>query len=157
MTRVLFVCMGNICRSPMAEGAFRQHAAAAGLPLDRPGGIITDSAGTSAFHVGSPPDPRAIRAAAARGIDISMQRARRAVPEDFARFDHIVAMDRDNLAILERMAGADPTRLSLLLSHAPAIRLDEVPDPYYGGDAGFDRCLDLIETATRALFEAIRA
>ncbi len=155
MVRVLFVCMGNICRSPMAEGAFRRLAAEAGL-LDRANGIATDSAGTSRYHVGEPPDPRAMRAARARGIDISGQRARQVQAGDFGNFDYLIAMDRDNLAHLERLAPeAHGARLALFLSYAPEVGLDEVPDPYFGGAGGFEGCLDLIEAAARGLFDHV--
>ena len=155
MVRVLFVCMGNICRSPMAEGAFRRLAAEAGL-LGHAGGIATDSAGTSRYHVGDPPDPRAVQAARARGIDISGQRARQVRVEDFADFDYLIAMDRDNLAHLERLAPAPSDAVvQLFLSYAPGVGLDEVPDPYFGGAGGFEGCLDLIEAAARGLFDHI--
>ncbi|MFQ5347723.1 MAG: low molecular weight protein-tyrosine-phosphatase [Rhodothalassiaceae bacterium] len=157
MVRVLFVCMGNICRSPMAEGAFRHLAAAAGL-LDREDGMMTDSAGTSRHHVGEPPDPRAVRAARARGYDIAHQRARQVAVADFDRFDYLIAMDRDNLAHLERLAPADSAaRLGLFLSYAAGVGLDEVPDPYFGGEGGFEGCLGLIEAAAHGLFAHILA
>lgn len=149
--RVLFVCMGNICRSPLAEGVFRHLAEEAGL-LGESSGLEADSAGTTGFHVGETPDSRAVAAAWARGLDISGQRARQVERADFERFDYVIALDRDNLARLERLA---PTggeeRLSLLMSHAPKPTLDEVPDPYYGGPEGFERCLDLIEAGAKGL------
>ncbi|GAB4576158.1 MAG: low molecular weight protein-tyrosine-phosphatase [Rhodothalassiaceae bacterium] len=150
MTRILFVCMGNICRSPMAEGICRHLAQESGL------GIEADSAGTGGWHVGAPPDPRAVRAARAHGIDISDLRARQFSAEDCQDFDHIVAMDRDNLAHVERLhvATGGRARLSLLLDHA-AIPIDEVPDPYSGDEAGFQRCFDLIWRGVEGLMAAI--
>lgn len=150
MVRVLFVCMGNICRSPMAEGVFRRLAEAAGLPIE------TDSAGTSGHHVDQTPDPRAIETARHFEIDIAARRARKLIAADIEAFDYLVAMDRDNLAHLERLAGErHRTRLSLLLDHAKGIGLDEVPDPYYGGDEGFVRCFRLIEAGAKGLLSHI--
>ncbi|MDH3582317.1 MAG: low molecular weight phosphotyrosine protein phosphatase [Hyphomicrobiales bacterium] len=146
--RILFVCLGNICRSPIGEGIFAHIAAEAGLE----GSIFVDSAGTGGWHVGNPPDPRARTAAAARGISISHQRARQVTREDFSDFDLILAMDRDNLETLRRLAGGDPgERVKLLLDYAPEAGLRDVPDPYYGGPQGFEEVLDLIETASRGL------
>ena len=151
--RVLFVCMGNICRSPTAEGVFvtllRQH----GL-YDR---IYVDSAGTHAYHVGSPPDPRACSAAFKRGIDLSAQRARRIEEADFDLFDYILVMDRDNLELVEKRCPPERLdRVQLLLRYAPHVGVDEVPDPYYGGAAGFERVLDMIEAASQGLLQRIR-
>lgn len=152
MNRVLFVCLGNICRSPMAEGVFRRAAEVRGLlPL-----LEIDSAGTGAWHIGNPPDARARDAAAQRGIDISGQRARQVGPEDFEVFDLIVAMDRSNLASLARMAPPDlRSKIRLFLDFAPDAGADEVPDPYYGGEDGFTLALDLIENAAQGLAEYI--
>jgi len=148
--RVLFVCMGNICRSPLAEGVFSRLAASADLLGE--GKLEVDSAGTTGFHVGESPDSRAVAAARARGFDISGQRARQVDREDFERFHYVIALDRDNHARLERLAPAGgEERLSLLMSHAPKPTLDEVPDPYYGGPEGFERCLDLIEAGAHGL------
>ncbi len=150
-TRVLFVCMGNICRSPTAEGVFRHHAVQAGV-ADR---LDIDSAGTHAYHVGEPADRRAREAAARRGMSLDGIRARRVHENDFVEFDYIIAMDRDNLAILQ---GESPPELH----HKLKLFLDftegdetEVPDPYYGGAAGFERVLDLVENASRGLLETL--
>ncbi len=129
---VLFVCLGNICRSPLAEGAMRAVAARAGVLIE------IDSAGTGNWHAGDPPDPRARAVAAAHGVDISDLRARQVRAEDFHRFDHIVAMDRDNLAELRRLAPPTaPARLSLMLDHVPGSKGKSVADPYFGDAAGF--------------------
>lgn len=154
-TSVLFVCMGNICRSPTAEGMFRWLATERGL-ADR---LAIDSAGTHGYHLGRPPDPRAREAAAARGIDISGLRARRVEAADFGRFHHVLAMDRPNLAALERLraaAGRGPYP-RLLMSYAAGTDVEEVPDPYYGGDDGFENVLDLVEAACRGLLDSIEA
>ena len=150
---VLFVCMGNICRSPTAEGVFAKRLADAGL--DELVGV--DSAGTHAYHVGEPPDPRAQRTAATREVDLSTIRARRAVAADFEEFDYVLAMDRDNYeGLLEICPEGHEHKLQLFLSYAPHLETDEVPDPYYGGPAGFDRVLDMIEAAADGLLEEIR-
>ena len=149
---ILFVCMGNICRSPTAEGVFRHHVQEAGFAEH----IEIDSAGTHAYHVNEPPDRRAQAAAARRGISMSGIRARRVQVEDFERFDYIIAMDRDNLALLIEQADErhyDKIRLFLEYS---AGHEDEVPDPYYGGAAGFERVLDLVEDASRGLLETLQ-
>ncbi|MBY8821656.1 low molecular weight protein-tyrosine-phosphatase [Sphingomonas colocasiae] len=131
--RVLFVCLGNICRSPLAEAAFRLEAARIGLDAE------ADSAGTGDWHVGNPPDRRAQAAARRGGADISGLRARQVAPSDFDRFDHVIALDGQNLRDLERLR-PDGARaaLSLLLDHAPGRAGQAVADPYYGDDAGFD-------------------
>ncbi|ROR32648.1 low molecular weight protein-tyrosine-phosphatase [Inmirania thermothiophila] len=145
---VLFVCMGNICRSPTAEGVFRRLLAESPLA----GRVRVDSAGTHAYHVGEPPDPRAQAAAAARGIDLAGLRARVVTVADFDRFDHVLAMDRDNLRALERICPPGrEDRLRLLMSFAPETGVEEVPDPYYGGSRGFQHVLDLVEAACRGL------
>lgn len=148
--RVLFVCMGNICRSPTAEGVFRAHVRDAGLE----DGIEVESAGTHAYHVGETPDPRAQAAALARGWDLSDLRARAVDEEDFDRFDYILAMDRTNLQRLRDLADGRG-RVELLLSYAPAGYGDEIGDPYFGGARGFDVVLDQIEAASRGLLAAI--
>ena len=145
--RVLFVCMGNICRSPTAEGVFRHFVAEASLD-DR---IETDSAGTHAYHVGEPPDRRAVAAAERRGISLDGIRARRVTESDYDQFDYIIAMDSDNLASLKDDE-PDNARASIhLFLEFAEIAATEVPDPYYGGAAGFERVLDLVENASRGL------
>ena len=149
---ILFVCMGNICRSPTAEGVFRHQVSGAGLEEH----IHIDSAGTHAYHVGEPPDQRARAEADRRGISLADIQARRVHPEDFERFSYIIAMDQDNLAILEEQsegAHRDKLRLFLEFSSGPER---EVPDPYYGGATGFERVLDLVEDASRGLLEELR-
>jgi protein-tyrosine phosphatase len=150
---VLFVCMGNICRSPTAEAVFRRVVSDSGL-----GGVVhVDSAGTHGYHVGEPPDPRTVAAAARRGYLLHELRARQFEPADFERFDYVIAMDRENLVQLEMHAGVEHRpRLSLLLSFVEGIG-DDVPDPYYGGAAGFERVLDMVEEAARGLLETLRS
>ena len=148
---VLFVCTGNICRSPTAEAVFRKLVADSG----RSGAIAADSAGTHGYHVGEAPDPRSMEAAAARGYDLSALRARRIERADFGRFDLIVAMDRGHLAILSRMEPASAHKLKLMMSYAGAFSEEDVPDPYYGGPQDFERVLDMLEDAARGLLEAI--
>jgi len=129
---VLFVCLGNICRSPLAEGAFRAEVARLKLP------VVTDSAGTAAYHIDEKPDPRAIATAKRNGVDISTLRGRQVKVADFTRFDHILAMDADNLANLKRIMPADATaKLSLMLDWA-GRKGESVQDPYYGDDDGFN-------------------
>ena len=153
MVSVLFVCLGNICRSPTAEGVFRHLVASEGL-TDR---ICTDSAGMGSWHIGQPPDSRAQDAARMRGIDLSKQRARQAKPQDFERFDYVVAMDRDNFASLSSICPKGREhRIHLFLDFAPDVSESEVPDPYYGGPGGFDAVLDMIEVASRGLLDDIR-
>lgn len=150
---VLFVCMGNICRSPTAEGVFRHFVDDAALG-DR---IVIDSAGTHAYHVGEPADRRARSAAERRGMSLEGITARRVTDEDFEKFDYVIAMDRDNHRLLVDQADADyHERISLFLDFAD-IAESEVPDPYYGGSAGFERVLDLVEEASRALLETLRS
>lgn len=151
---VLFVCMGNICRSPTAEGVFRKNLADAGLADI----VHADSAGTHAYHVGEGPDRRARAAAERRGYSLEGIRARRVTEMDFEGFDFILAMDEDNLFAL-RDAADEPhhAKISLFLDFAEASELREVPDPYYGGTAGFERVLDLVEDASKGLLEVVRA
>ena len=146
--RLLFVCLGNICRSPMAEGAFRRVAQEEGL-LDR---FEIDSAGLGNWHVGQAPDTRAQAAAADRGMDISSQCARQVTRADFARFDLLLAMDGTNHAELLELAPQDAQhKIRYFLDFAPHPTTREVPDPFYGGREGFDHALDLIEEAARGL------
>lgn len=151
--RILFVCMGNICRSPTAEGVFREYLRRHAPDLQ----LELDSAGTHDYHVGEPPDPRTLRAAARRGLDLSDLRARQVEDADFARFDLILAMDEANRAeLLERSPSQYRERIRLILDYAPAAGTREVPDPYYGGTSGFDEVLDLAEEAAAGLLEEIR-
>lgn len=152
---VLMVCMGNICRSPTAEGVLRARLDAAGLAEQ----VRVDSAGTHGYHVGDPPDPRAQRHARSRGVDLSALRARRVAEADFDRFDLILAMDEDNLAELERLRPeGHPNRPRLLLEFARRhAGVREVPDPYYGGPDGFDRVLDLVEDACDGVLAHLQA
>ena len=151
--RVLFVCMGNICRSPTAEGVFREHAR-----RHAPGLVIEiDSAGTHAYHVGEPPDPRTIAAATRRGIDLTGLRARQVHDDDFERFDLILAMDRLNHAtLLDRSPPEHRERIRTLLEFAGKTAPVDVPDPYYGGAKGFEDVLDLVESAVEGLLAEIR-
>lgn len=153
------VCMGNICRSPTAEGVLRQRLASAGLE----GWVEVDSAGTHAYHVGHPPDERSQAHAARRGYDLSALRARQVQERDFERFDLLLAMDWDNLALLEAECPDRPEwrrklrRLTEFLPQAsPHAGAQVVPDPYYGGADGFDLVLDLVEAACDGLVEDLR-
>jgi len=149
---VLLVCMGNICRSPMAEGVLRRQAGEVAGRFE----LSIDSAGTHSYHVGSPPDPRAQTAALRRGVDISGLRGRQVEAADFERFDFILAMDHDNLEMLLDQAGAQhAAKISLLLDHAPGRRGESVPDPYYGGPGGFERVLDLVEEAAEGFLNEL--
>jgi protein-tyrosine phosphatase len=143
---VLFVCLGNICRSPLAEAAFRRAAERLGLDVE------IDSAGTGDWHIGYPPDPRAAAVAARNGIDIAHLRARQVTPDDFRRFDHIVALDANNLRDLERLRPADSkAQLSLLLDHAEGRSGQAVADPYYGDDSHFDAAWGDVSSGAEAL------
>jgi protein-tyrosine phosphatase len=151
--RILFVCLGNICRSPTAEAVLRELAAREAPELT----LEVDSAGTAAYHVGQPPDPRTRAAAARRGYDLSALRARTVESADFERFDLILAMDRDNLQALRQRAPSHAhERLRLLLEFSPEAAPEDVPDPYYGGPNGFEKVLDLVETASRGLLQHLR-
>ncbi|MEJ2274613.1 MAG: low molecular weight phosphotyrosine protein phosphatase [Woeseiaceae bacterium] len=150
-TGVLFVCMGNICRSPTAEGVFRHHAEQSGMA----GRLHIESAGTHAYHVGEPADRRARAAAERRGISLDGIAARRVDTRDFERFDLILAMDEDNLARLhDESPDEHRHKLHLFLEFAGSDQR-EVPDPYYGGAAGFERVLDLVEDASRKLLQSL--
>lgn len=151
--RILFVCLGNICRSPTAEAVLRAIAAREAPDLE----LEIDSVGTADYHVGEPPDPRSQAAGAVRGYDLSALRARQLVVADFERFDLLLAMDESNLAELQAAApAARRQRVQLFMNYAPQAGLTAVPDPYYGGPAGFELVLDLAELAARGLLVAIR-
>ena len=152
MPSILFVCLGNICRSPLAEAALRAEAERVRLDL------IVDSAGTGNWHAGEPPDPRAQAAARRQGIDISGLRARQVMAADFRRFTHVIALDHDNLADLRRLQPADATaELSLLLDHVPGREGGSVADPYFGDDDGFDVTWADAVAGARGLIQTLRA
>ena len=152
--KVLFVCTGNICRSPTAEGVARGLAAKQGVDHL----FEFDSAGTHGYHVGDPPDPRTVAAAARRGYDLSPLRARRVTEFDFVRFDHVLAMDREHLELLQRACPRlHHKKLGLFLEYRQAFDQDEVPDPYYGGAQGFEQVLDLVEDAAAHLILTLSA
>lgn len=154
MIHVLFVCLGNICRSPTAEGVFRHKVERAGLSEV----IAVDSAGTAAWHIGKAPDSRTCAAARQRGYDLSALRARQAVADDFLRFDWVLAMDASNLAHLQALRPAEARVVpQLFLPLADELTLSEVPDPYYGGAQGFEQVLDVIEIASDALLQRIQS
>jgi len=151
--KILFVCMGNICRSPTAEGVFtrliQEHH------LDHLFEI--DSAGTRAYHVGEPPDRRSREAAARRGIDLDDLRARRVVPKDFEYYHYLLAVDRDNYDTLRQAAPPQYMhKIRLFLEFAPHLSINEVPDPYYGGKDGFERVLNIVDAAARSLLANLR-
>lgn len=151
--RVLFVCMGNICRSPTAHGVFRHLVEQQGL-RDR---IEIDSAGTHAYHLGEAPDPRAQETARRRGVDLSDLRARAAGAGDMSRFDLVLAMDEDNYRGLHHLCPPGlEAKIGLVMDYAPEMRVREVPDPYYGGANGFERVFDLLEAAAQGLLDHIR-
>ena len=152
--RILCVCLGNICRSPTAEVVLRTLAAREAPEL----GIEVDSAGTAGYHIGDPPDPRTQAAAVRRGYDLSELRARILEPADFQRFDLLLAMDRQNLAVMKRRSPAGArSQLRLFLEYAPELGVSEVPDPYYGGTNGFEEVIDLVESASRGLLKHLRS
>jgi len=154
MTRVLFVCMGNICRSPTAEAVVRELARRElpGFALD------VDSAGTHGYHAGSPPDERSIVAARRRGYELSALRARVVEAGDFAQFDLVVAMDEEVYERLQRIAPRkQAARLALFMDFAPGFGRRDVPDPYYGGATGFEEVLDLVEEGARGLLASLAA
>lgn len=152
MTKVLFVCMGNICRSPMAEGMFRHAIKEAGLENQ----VQIDSAGTHSYHVGSPPDPRAQQAILKRGIDISGQRSRLVTDRDFAEYDYILVMDGANhVHLIRRASDAHKNKIRRLLSFSKKYPNLDVPDPYYGGTDGFEENLDMIHDAVQNLVREI--
>lgn len=150
---VLFVCLGNICRSPTAEGVFRHIVESENLS----NWISTDSAGTHAYHIGKQPDHRSQLTARSRGIDLSDLRGRKAVKEDFERFDYIIAMDNDNYYNLQQLSNSTKSdHLKLFLEFTDKYKETEVPDPYYGGDQGFEHVFDLVESASYGLLEDIK-
>ena len=150
-TSVLFVCLGNICRSPLAEGVFLHLVAESGSSDD----VVVDSAGTGAWHVGERPDPRSLEVAERHGIELPGH-ARRVTEEDFGRFDRIIAMDRSNLSDLESLRPADSDAvLELLRDHDPDPGDGEVPDPYYGGDDGFDRVYHMVRRSCEVLLDDV--
>lgn len=150
--KVLFVCMGNICRSPTAEGVFTKLIEDRGARHR----FHVDSAGTHAYHVGEPPDLRAQQTARQRGIDLSYIRARKFSPADFEEFDHILAMDSDNLAILQQACPEMHLgKVKLFLDYAPQRDERDVPDPYYGGRNGFEHVFDLVEDASQGFYQQL--
>ncbi len=150
---ILFVCLGNICRSPLAEGVFRHRVGLAGLDA----WVHIESAGTGGWHVGEPPDPRSVDVARRNGVSLDGQSARRVQPDDFDAFDLIVAMDGSNLRDLRRAAGSGGrAELVLLRDFDPDPGDGDVPDPYYGGPDGFDRVFDMIDRSCSALIEHVR-
>ena len=153
VVKVLFVCMGNICRSPTAEAVFRARVEKAGLAQS----ILIDSAGTHDYHIGAPPDKRTQRAAKLRGYDLSTLRGRQVEVSDFARFNYVLAMDNANLSILQSLRPREAeSHLGLFLEYAKLHDEPEVPDPYYGQEDGFERVLDMVEDAADGLLEHIR-
>ncbi|WP_426417895.1 low molecular weight protein-tyrosine-phosphatase [Aestuariirhabdus sp. LZHN29] len=152
MQRVLFVCLGNICRSPTAQGVFQRLVEEAGLE----GQIEVESAGTSAYHIGQPPDSRSIATASARGYDLSSIRAQQVIEADFLHYDLLLAMDGENLRALQQMAPVQHrNKVELFLNYGSCNR-HEVPDPYYGGENGFEEVVDLVEDAARGLLNKLR-
>ena len=152
MTRILFVCLGNICRSPTAEAVLREFARREAADL----AVEVDSAGTHGYHIGHPPDERSIAAARRRGFDMRMLRARVVETADFARFDLVLAMDEPVYEHLRQIAPrGQADRVRFFLEYAPQLDRREVPDPYYGGEAGFEEVLDLVEEAARGLLAAL--
>lgn len=153
MTSVLFVCMGNICRSPMAEGAFRA------LLANKPDGssFMVDSAGTIGYHAGSPPDPRAKATARKAAVDISGQRSRKVTDQDFVQFDHILVMDRDNLDdLMGRCPPEHQHKIKLFMTFAKDLSVDEMPDPYYGHDGLFDDCFAAATEAAEGFYASLK-
>jgi protein-tyrosine phosphatase len=151
--RVLFVCMGNICRSPMAEGVFKHRVSEAGLSDH----IMSDSAGTHDYHVGEPPDARAQRAVERRGYDISGLRARQVTRRDFREFDYVLAMDEMNFRLLASLCPQEHAhKLKLFMEFQADAAMREVPDPYYGGVQGFETVLDMVDAAAQGLLSHLR-
>ena len=149
MVKVLFVCLGNICRSPLAEAIFRKQAEAAGLEFE------ADSAGTGNYHVGQLPDARSISVGEARGYDMSM-RARQIRADDFTKFDWVIAMDRDNAHDLKHWPGSRSEKIHLMRSFDPASKLRDVPDPYYGELSDFEAVADMLEVSCAQFIERLK-
>jgi len=149
--KVLFVCMGNVCRSPVAQGVFENVVRREGLGDE----VWVDSAGTGDWHAGHPPDERAQESARSRGLDISHLRARRVTPEDCRTFDYVLTMDEDNYRAVSVLCGGDAV-VRPFLDFADSSPEREVPDPYYGGPGGFERVIDLVEEASEGLIRDIR-
>ncbi len=152
MVRVLFVCMGNICRSPLAQGVFEYLVCREGLEDY----ISVDSAGTHSYHIGHPPDDRAQESAAKRGIDLGSQRARRIKPEDCRNFDYVLTMDEENYQAVAALCRSATAEVRPFLDYAPDRTETEVPDPYYDGAEGFEHVVDLVEEASEGLINDIR-
>ena len=152
MIRILFVCMGNICRSPIAQGIFEDLVRREGLE----GEIFVDSAGTHSYHVGAPPDERAQRSARRRGLDLGSQRARRIRPEDCEEFDYVLTMDEENYRAVAALCREGGAEVRPFLDYASDRAETEVPDPFYGGPEGFEHVMDLVEAASEGLLEDIR-
>jgi protein-tyrosine phosphatase len=152
MVRVLFVCMGNVCRSPISQGVFEELVRREGLE----GEISVDSAGTHSYHMGRAPDPRAQESARRRGLDLSLQRARRITPEDCERYDYVLTMDGENYRLVSALCRSGSAEIQPFLDYAPDCTQTEVPDPYYGGPEGFERVMDLVEAASKGLLEDIK-
>jgi len=150
--KVLFVCMGNICRSPTAEGVFNKVISDMGTTEH----FLVDSAGTHAYHIGEPSDSRSQQTARGRGIDLSRIRARKVSSTDFEYFDHILAMDKDNYHILMSASPSEHQhKVSLFLEYATDSKEQDVPDPYYGGPNGFEHVFDLVEEASKGFYQSI--
>ena len=152
MVRVLFVCLGNICRSPLAQGVFENVLRREGLENE----VFVDSAGTGSWHVGHPPDERAQRSAGLRGLDLSTQRARRVTLDDCQSFDYILTMDEENYRAVAALCQEGSSEVRPFLDYAPNRAEKEVPDPFYGGPVGFEHALDLVEEASEELLQDIR-
>lgn len=152
VVRVLFVCLGNICRSPLAQGVFEDVLRREGLGDE----VFVDSAGTGSWHVGHPPDERAQKSASLRGIDLSSQRARRIGPDDCQSFDYVLTMDEENYQTVAALCREGGAEVRPFLDYAPERAEIEVPDPFYGGSEGFEHVLDLVEEASEGLLEDIR-
>jgi protein-tyrosine phosphatase len=152
MVRVLFVCMGNICRSPLAQGVFEDLVRREGLEDE----ICVDSAGTHSYHIGKAPDPRAQESARRRGLDLGSQRARRIGPEDCESFDYVLTMDEENYEVVAALCRNKTAEVRPFLDYAPGRPEREVPDPYFGGEEGFEHVMELVEEASEGLLADIR-